>query len=192
MKRIIKLLTAITLGFILITFLLIQYLKSDFNTSFAPADIISIQSEIKSAKALPDQFFQVYNDITPIVSTSEQLFNWFLSNFSGDCPCLHVASFNRNIAVNNVELTGNRFVLSWKIEKGVTQRQCLNFLASKYDFLYTNIGIENASRFYFNRKVDSLTKKQMQILTLMLKNPSQYNPKRYPKIVDQKLKELNN
>lgn len=38
--------------------------------------------------------------------------------------------------------------LSWKIEKDTTQKECLNWLASKYDFLYGIKGLKNLQQIF--------------------------------------------
>jgi len=178
MKKTLKVSTVGFLGVVTFTLLFIQYIKSDFNQSFRNSDIESIHEEIKSAKELPDQFVKVYNENHPITSTSGILFDWTFSEYNRDCPCLHVASLKRELLICNNRVTGNRFILALKLEKEVTQQQCLNYLASQFDFLYNNIGIEDASRFYFNNTVDSLTKKQMKTFVLMFRNPNIYKPNR--------------
>ena len=39
--------------------------------------------------------------------------------------------------------------LAWKLEKQLSQRECLNYLGTKYDLLYQCIGLEEASKYYF-------------------------------------------
>lgn len=192
MKKILKILTIGLLGIFVLLLLFVQYLKSDFNDSFSQSDIKALQDEIESAKELPDQFVKIYNDIDPITNTSGILYDWTFKDYDRDCPCLHVASFRRDLTMNKSRITGNRYVLAWKLEKEITQQQCLNYLATQFDFLYKNIGIEAASQFYFDSSVDSLTEEQMKIFVLMFRNPVVNNPKRHPEIIEQELKKLKN
>ncbi|WP_082422551.1 transglycosylase domain-containing protein [Aquimarina longa] len=78
------------------------------------------------------------------------------------------------------ELLRNRYVLAWKLEKELSQNECLNYLVVKYDFLYNTTGIYQASRFYFNTELDSLDKKQSTTLILVMKNAWLYNPRKAP------------
>ena len=190
MKKIIKISTIGLLGIFALSLLFVQYLKTDFNDSFSQSDIEGLQDEIQSAKELPDQFVKIYNDIYPITNTSGILYDWTFEDYDRDCPCLHVTSFRRDLTMNKSRITGNRYVLAWKLEKEVTQQQCLNYLSTQFDFLYNNIGIEEASRFYFDSSVDSLTEKQMKTFVLMFRNPALNNPKRNPDRVEQELKKL--
>ena len=168
------------MGIFISSFLSLEYLKSDFNNSFSKSDIEHFQKEIKSAKELPEKFVKVYNNIHPITNTTGIIYDWTFEDYNKDCPCLHVAALGRNLTTNKSRITGNRYILSWKLEKEVTQQQCLNYLANQTDFLYNNIGIEEASRYYFNSTIDSLTDNQMKTLVLMLENPTLNNPIRIP------------
>lgn len=192
MKKILKISTIGLLGILILLLLFVQYLKSDFNDSFSQSDIEALQNEIQSAKELPDQFVKIYNDNDPITNTSGILYDWTFADYDRDCPCLHVASSRRELLMSNNRLTVNRYVLAWKLEKEVTQQQCLNYLATQFDFLYNNIGIEEASQFYFDSSVDSLTEEQMKIFVLMFRNPVVNNPKRNPEIIEQELKKIKN
>jgi len=133
---------------------------------------------------------EVYNSIQPITNTSGQLFDWIFENYNNNCPCLEVANFRQNLTMNNNRITGNKYILAWKLEKEVTQQECLKFLVAKHDFLYNNIGIERASRFYFDSSPDSLNEEQMIILTLMVKNTALYNPKINSERVKQELEKI--
>ncbi len=190
MKKILKKITFGLLGIYILLSLFVQFLKSDLNNSFSQSDIKSIHEEIKSAKKLPEQFVKAYNNIESITNTSGILYDRTLKNYNRDCPCLNVASLRSDLIMNNNRISGNRYVLAWKLEKEATQLQCLNYLAAQFDFLYNNIGIEEASQFYFNTNTNSLTKKQMKTFILMLRNPSINNPKRNPERIEQELTKL--
>lgn len=190
MKIIFKILTIGILGIVFLLFLFIQYLKSDLNNSFHQSDIQKLKAEVKSAEELPKKFLEVYNITQPITNTTEELFNCFFENYNNNCPCLEIANFKQNLTMNNNRITGNKYILAWKLEKEVTQQECLKFLVAKHDFLYNNIGIEKASKFYFDSSLDSLNEEQMMILTLMIKNPAFYNPKINPEGVNEELEKI--
>ncbi len=82
---------------------------------------------------------------------------------------------------------GNAFVLSWKLEKRVSQLECLNYIIQNFDFLYDQTGLEEASQFYFNSETTSLTSEQWMVLALMTKNPALYNPRRRPELIERTL-----
>lgn len=190
MKITLKILTIGILGIVFLLFLFIQYLKSDLNNSFHQSDIHKLKAEVKSAEEIPKNFLEVYNSIQHITNTSGQLFDLIFENYNSNCPCLELANFRQNLTINNNRITGNKYILAWKLEKEVTQQECLKFIVAKHDFLYNNIGIKKASKFYFDSSLDSLNEEQMMVLTLMVKNPALYNPKTNPEGVKQELEKI--
>jgi penicillin-binding protein 1A len=50
---------------------------------------------------------------------------------------------------------------------------------NQFDFLYNAVGIENASRVYFNKRPKDLTKSEAATLIGLCKNPTLYNPYSY-------------
>ncbi len=178
------------MGLLLIAGLFIVYLKSNLNNSFEESEIKDLVSEIKLARNLPNGFITAYNLIHPITSTTNIILDWIFEKGSRTCPCLDVASVSRNLTLKNSRITGNRYALAWKLEKQLSQRECLNYLGTKYDLLYQCIGLEEASKYYFNQELDFLSNKQFVVLALMMQNPSYYNPKRNPEIIEEKLKDF--
>lgn len=191
MKRLLKILIFGLFGILALFVLFIQYLKSDLNDTFNKEDIEAIQLKIKSAKRLPEEFVKIYNDIDPITSTSGILYDGVFKGFDRNCPCLQLAGLT-GLTYNKNRIMGNRYVLSWKLEQGLSQEECLFYLAGHSDFLYSNIGIEKASEYYFSSSIDSLTERQMKTLVLMLKNPIYYNPKINPEQLEKELNKLKN
>jgi penicillin-binding protein 1A len=51
---------------------------------------------------------------------------------------------------------------------------------NKFDFLYNAVGIKTAAQVYFNTTPDKLKREQAAVLIGMCKNPSLYNPLRFP------------
>ena len=70
--------------------------------------------------------------------------------------------------------------LAVKLEDDVTQKECINWIVSNYDFLENQIGISNASKFYYKKDISKLSDAEMATLALIFKNSSLYNPKRNP------------
>ena len=52
---------------------------------------------------------------------------------------------------------------------------------NKFDFLYQAVGIKSAAKTYFNKLPKDLNLEESATLVGMLKNPSLYNPKKFPK-----------
>ncbi|MDB4297486.1 transglycosylase domain-containing protein [Flavobacteriaceae bacterium] len=72
------------------------------------------------------------------------------------------------------------WVIAVKLEKQYTKNEIITMYLNKYDFLYNAIGIRSASRIYFNKEPMELTLEESAVLVGMAKNPSLYNPRRFP------------
>jgi membrane peptidoglycan carboxypeptidase len=80
--------------------------------------------------------------------------------------------------------------LSWRIESETSQKECLNWLMEKSDFLYNSVGIKQASEFYFKKGISELNERELASLVIMANNPSLYNPLRRRKLLEEKVEEL--
>ncbi|GGF64827.1 penicillin-binding protein 1A [Wenyingzhuangia marina] len=85
----------------------------------------------------------------------------------------------RNI-VKRIAQKLKEWVIAVKLEKQYTKDEIITMYLNKYDFLYNAIGIRSASRIYFNKEPIDLNIEESAILVGMAKNPSLYNPKRFP------------
>ncbi|NIJ44014.1 penicillin-binding protein 1A [Wenyingzhuangia heitensis] len=92
--------------------------------------------------------------------------------------------FTENYGTRNiVKRVGQKlkeWVIAVKLEKQYTKNEIITMYLNKYDFLYNAIGIRSASRIYFNKEPKELTLEESAILVGMAKNPSLYNPRRFP------------
>jgi penicillin-binding protein 1A len=88
-----------------------------------------------------------------------------------------------NVSSNILHRVMQKFkewVISVKLERNFTKDEILTMYLNKFDFLYLAVGIKSASKIYFNTSPKDLTIDQAAILVGMAKNPSLYNPKRFP------------
>lgn len=189
MGRLVKILSAIIVVFGIIGILILQFLISDFNPWFNNTTIEKLSLYISESDNLPESFVRVYNDVSPITPTPNVLLNWKRSKYGSSCPCLHVA--NMFLTPDDARIVGDIYILSLKLERRVSQEQCLSFLVKHHDFLYGNTTISEASKFYFDEEFGKLSERQYATLVLMLQNPSFYNPKTRQEILDDRLKQLN-
>lgn len=74
-----------------------------------------------------------------------------------------------------------------KIEKEFSNNECLKFQLLNYDFGNNNIGLKNASKFYFGKTIDKLNEDEIITIVIMLDNSGLYNPVRNKKGVRNKL-----
>ena len=72
------------------------------------------------------------------------------------------------------------WVIAIKLERLYSKEQIITMYLNQFDFLYNAVGIETASRVYFNKKPIDLSIEEAATLVGMCKNPSLYNPLRYP------------
>ncbi|MGB4958513.1 MAG: transglycosylase domain-containing protein [Saprospiraceae bacterium] len=72
------------------------------------------------------------------------------------------------------------WVTAVKLEKRYTKEEIMAIYLNKFEFVNGAHGIEAAAQIYFNKSQDSLTVSEAATLVGMLKNPSLYNPKRFP------------
>jgi len=188
MKKLFNFLVKTVILVLILGLLFIQYLKSDLNSDFDEKHLNNLKTEIKKAQTIPPKFINVFNKINPITNTNGIIYDRLKGNYERICPCLNltlITSFNRKN-----RLTGNEYVLSWKLEKEFTQEQCFNYYIQNYDFLYQNNGIFKASEYYFNKQLSELNFDQMATLTLMIKNASLYNPTRNAEGIKRKIEEM--
>ena len=82
------------------------------------------------------------------------------------------------------------FSLALKIESLTNSKQQLNWLMEHYDFGYNHTGIQNTSKFFFNKQLNQLNRTELATLVIMTRNPNFYNPLKRPEKVNQKLRIL--
>ncbi|MBQ1654105.1 MAG: transglycosylase domain-containing protein, partial [Bacteroidales bacterium] len=85
--------------------------------------------------------------------------------------------------MSKLEFINRKFqewVIATKLESQYTKEEIITMYLNKFDFLNLAVGIESASRIYFDTIPYGLTKTQAAMLVGMAQNPSMYNPIRFP------------
>lgn len=72
------------------------------------------------------------------------------------------------------------WVIAVKLERYYTKEEIINLYLSQFDFLYNAVGIQSAAQVYFNKTPKDLKLEEAATLIGMCKNPSYFNPRRYP------------
>ncbi|MDR1676577.1 MAG: transglycosylase domain-containing protein, partial [Tannerella sp.] len=72
------------------------------------------------------------------------------------------------------------WVIAVRLERYYTKEEIVNMYLNKFDFLYNAVGIQSAARVYFGATPRTLKTEEAATLIGMCKNPSYYNPARYP------------
>lgn len=68
-----------------------------------------------------------------------------------------------------------------RLERSYTKEEIIALYFNEFDFLYGANGIKSASEIYYDKHPRDLTIVEAAMLVRMLKNPSLYNPRKYPK-----------
>ncbi|PCJ00655.1 MAG: penicillin-binding protein [Flavobacteriales bacterium] len=71
-------------------------------------------------------------------------------------------------------------ILAVELEKRYTKDEIITMYYNQFDFIYNAVGIKSAARVYFNKTPIELDIEEAAVLVGMAKNPSRYNPKRFP------------
>ena len=72
------------------------------------------------------------------------------------------------------------WVIAIKLERYYTKEEIIAHYLNYFDFLHNAVGIKTAAKTYFNKEPSQLTLVESATLVGLCKNPSLYNPVRYP------------
>ena len=72
------------------------------------------------------------------------------------------------------------WMISVKLERFYTKEEIISMYLNRFDFLNNAVGIKTAANVYFNKEPSDLKLEEAAMLVGMLKNPSLYNPIRFP------------
>lgn len=72
-------------------------------------------------------------------------------------------------------------ITATRLEERYTKEEIITMYLNQFDFLHNAVGIENASRVYFDKSAKDLKIEEAAMLVGMCKNPSLYNPYSFTK-----------
>lgn len=72
------------------------------------------------------------------------------------------------------------WMIALKLERFYTKEEIVSMYLNRFDFLNNAVGIKSASNVYFNKEPKDLNIEESAMLVGMLKNPSYFNPLRFP------------
>lgn len=78
------------------------------------------------------------------------------------------------------------WVTAIKLERNFTKEEIISLYLNYFDFLHGAVGIKTASNTYFNKEPKDLTLNEAALLIGLCKNPSLFNPVRYPERAKQR------
>lgn len=79
---------------------------------------------------------------------------------------------------------------SQRLEKTVSKAEILEFYLNQVPYGSNRRGIAQAARYYFNRDLSTLSKKEMLALVILVRAPSGYDPFRFPDRLEKPLNRL--
>ena len=91
---------------------------------------------------------------------------------------LGMSKIKRSFELVKVKL--KEWMTAVKIERSYTKEEIMAMYLNKFEFINGAHGIEAASQTYFSKEQENLSVDEAAILVGMLKNPSLYNPLRFP------------
>jgi penicillin-binding protein 1A len=83
-------------------------------------------------------------------------------------------------AIGLVKVKLKEWIVAAKLEKSYTKEEIIAMYLNKFEFINGAHGIQAASETYFSKNQDELEDDEVATLIGMLKNPSLYNPRRFP------------
>ncbi len=83
-------------------------------------------------------------------------------------------------AIGLVKVKLKEWITAVKLEKSYTKQEILAMYLNKFEFINGAHGIQAASETYYSKDQSDLEDHEVATLIGMLKNPSLYNPKRFP------------
>ena len=89
-----------------------------------------------------------------------------------------MGKFKRTLKLINTKL--KEWITAVKIEQRYTKEEIVTMYLNKFEFINGAHGIEAAAQTYFNKHQNELNIEEAAVLVGMLKNPSLYNPRRFP------------
>ena len=83
--------------------------------------------------------------------------------------------------IQRVFQKAKEYIIAVMLERRYTKEEIIAMYFNTFDFVNNAVGIESASRVYFNKKPNELSVEEAAMFVGMLQNPSYYNPRRFEK-----------
>ena len=197
-KIILRTILLTTISIMLILFGLYIWLNHRIDNVIDKETYNNLVEAIKASEDLPDRFYEIYGQVTKFdekSTTNKYLSNELLNmqnyHMKNSCPCFDISSeFAFNATIDYRMFGINKITIGLTLDKDVSPKKCLDFYLSKFDFLYSIIGIKNASQFYYQKDLEQLSDDEMFELSVMTLNPAFYNKIRKSENLKKKMEEL--
>lgn len=155
-------------GFFISLIIVIAFLISDFNPIFKNREYVGLTEKLNEAqKENLKAFTEIYQKIGSKINNRK-------------CSCDRATDY---IGPYRHGYSITKLLYKLKIQREFTQVDCFKFLLLNTDFkhfyadsTYKTFGVKEASKFYFNKSIKDLNKKEVLTLIAILENPSLYDP----------------
>ncbi len=173
---------------------LYYWIKLSVDKIATPQQLEEIVATIKAAEPLPEDFYTLFETVYPGSLEHSTIVLLLQSAYRKDYPFILSRMALRFRALSNKQITKqgffNVYSLAFNIDGKVNNRQYLNHIMANYDFCNNNRNIEQACQSYFGKPLKHLDRRQMLSIIVMVDNPSRYNPKRRPELLNKKVNEI--
>ncbi len=149
----------------------------------------AIMFYIRSSEKIPENFSNFYNIVYPN-SLSENSWNLAYnstvnpSTQKKECPCNQMSyKILPTLEINHskrIYYFINQFIVARFIENKFSQKECLQFNFSYFDFLENRKGLEKISQSLFNKGIKDLQPLEMAEILALYENPVKNNRNRNP------------
>ena len=85
-----------------------------------------------------------------------------------------------------VRIKLKEWLVAIKLERRYTKEQIISLYLNKFDFIFEAHGIQTASQTYFGKNQKDLSLEECATLIGMLKNPTLYNPRKFPDLAKER------
>ncbi len=142
---------------------------------------------VKALVATEDERFYEHSGIDFIALGRAIIKRGLLGQVSAGGGSTITQQLAKQLYSNTAESTSERllqkpieWVIAIKLEKYYTKEEIITMYLNYFDFLHNAVGIKNASNVYFGKEPKNLTLDEAATLIGLCKNPSFFNPVRYP------------
>ncbi len=142
---------------------------------------------VKALVATEDERFYEHSGIDFIALGRAIIKRGLLGQTSAGGGSTITQQLAKQLYSNTAESTSERllqkpieWVIAIKLEKYYTKEEIITMYLNYFDFLHNAVGIKNASNVYFSKEPKDLKLEEAATLIGLCKNPSFFNPVRYP------------
>jgi hypothetical protein len=162
-KKLLKKIVAFLIAFLIAFIIIYSFLLSDYNPMFESKEFIYLTNKLKDAQK---EDLKSFTDIYKIVNKNQ-------IRSPSEITTSYIGPYRHGYSIT-------KLIYELKIEKEFSADDCIKFLFLNTDYKHGNIGIREASKFYFKKTLKELSEKEKLILIAIVENPSLYDPIRNP------------